>query len=129
MDSRKFSSNMTVLVESRWTPSGVHQNHLDYPESTWSMWSKVKYCQKGRRIPTSVLVTALGINRKTLQAWIQESDINFRYDEIADEELDALVHKCYQENPSSGRAYIIGCLRAAHALRIQRHCVMASMKR
>ena len=85
--------------------------------------------QKGRRIPTSVLATALGINRKTLQARIQESDINFGYDEIADEELDALVRKYYQENPTSGRAYIIGRLRAAHALRIQRHRVMASMKR
>ena len=85
--------------------------------------------QKGRRIPTSVLATALGINRKTLQARIQESDINFRYDEIADEELDALVRKYYQENPTSGCAYIIGRLRAAHALRIQCHRVMASMKR
>ena len=56
-------------------------------------------------------------------------DINFRYDEIADEELDALVRKYYQENPTSGHAYIIGRLRAAHALHIQHHRVMASMKR
>jgi len=70
----------------------------------------------------------LGINRKTLQAQIQETDINFRYDEITDEELDALVQKYYQENPTGGRAYIIGHLWAAHALRIQRHRVMASMK-
>ena len=73
-------------------------------------------------------MTALGINQKTLQAWIQESDINFRYDEIADEELDALVQKYYQENPTSGRAYIIGHLRAAPAFHIQHHRVMASMK-
>jgi hypothetical protein len=85
--------------------------------------------QKGRRIPTTVLATVLGINRKTLQAQIQETDSNFRYDEITDEELDALVRKYYQENPTGGRAYIIGRLRAAHALRIQRHRVMSSMKR
>jgi len=60
---------------------------------------------------------------------MQETDINFRYDEIADEELDALVQKYYQENPTGGRAYIIGRLWAAHALCIQCHCVMASMKR
>ena len=71
----------------------------------------------------------MGINRKTLQAQIQETDINFRYDEITDEELDALVWKYYQENPTGGCAYIIGCLQAAHALRIQHHRVMASMKR
>ena len=73
-------------------------------------------------------MTTLGINQKTLQAWIQESDINFRYDGIANEELDALVQKYYQENPTSGRAYIIGRLWAAHALCIQCHHVMASMK-
>ena len=39
-----------------------------------------------------------------------------------------MVRKYYQENPTSGRAYIIGHLRAAHALHIQRHRVMASMK-
>ena len=44
VDSRKFSSNMTIFVESWWTPAGVHQIHQDYLESTWSMWSKVKYC-------------------------------------------------------------------------------------
>ena len=71
----------------------------------------------------------MGINRKTLQAQIRESDINFRYDEIADEELDALVRKYYQENPTCGRAYIIGRLWAAHALCIQQHHIMASMKR
>ena len=43
VDSRKFSSNMTIFIESWWTPDGVHQIHQDYLESTWSMWSKVKY--------------------------------------------------------------------------------------
>ena len=43
VDSRKFSSNMTIFVESWWTPDGVHQIHQDYLESTWSMWSKVKF--------------------------------------------------------------------------------------
>ena len=43
VDSIKFSSNMTIFVESWWTPPGVHQIHQDYLESTWSMWSKVKY--------------------------------------------------------------------------------------
>ena len=36
---------MTIFVESWWTPDGVHQIHQDYLESTWSMWSKVKYCK------------------------------------------------------------------------------------
>ena len=47
VDCRKLSSNMTIFVESWWTPDGVHQIHQDYLESTWSMWSKVKYCFLG----------------------------------------------------------------------------------
>ena len=47
VDSRRFSSNMTIFVESWWTPDGVHQIHQDYLESTWSMWSKVKYWTLG----------------------------------------------------------------------------------
>jgi len=35
---------MTIFIESWWTPDGVHQIHQDYLESTWSMWSTVKYC-------------------------------------------------------------------------------------
>ena len=58
---------------------------------------------------------------------MQETDINFRYDEIADEELDALVRKYYQEHLTGVCAYIIGCLWAAHALHIPCHHVVASI--
>jgi len=32
VDSRKFNSNMTIFIESWWTPDGVHQIHQDYLE-------------------------------------------------------------------------------------------------
>ena len=60
---------------------------------------------------------------------MQEMDIDHGYDDISDEDLDALVQQYLQENPGGGRAYIIGRLRAAHSLRIQRHRVIKSMER
>ena len=85
--------------------------------------------QKGRRIPITVLASILGIDRKTLRTRMQEVDIDSGYDEISDEDLDTLVRQYHQENPGGGRAYILGRLRSAHSLRVQRHRVMASITR
>jgi hypothetical protein len=85
--------------------------------------------QKGRHIPTTVLASILGIDRKTLRARMQELDIDSSYDKISDDNLDNLVQQYHQENPGGGRAYIIGRLRAVHYLRIQRHRVIDSMNR
>ena len=83
--------------------------------------------QKGRRIPTTVLASILGIDRKTLRVRMQEMDIDSSFDKISDEDLDTLVRQYHQENPGGGRAYMIGQLRAVHSLRIQRHRVIDSM--
>jgi hypothetical protein len=85
--------------------------------------------QKGRQIPITVLASILGIDRKTLRVQMQEMDIDSGYDNVSDEELDALVQQYQQENPGGGRSYIIGRLRAVHSLRIQRHRVIDSLKR
>ena len=85
--------------------------------------------QKGRRIPTTVLASVLGINQMTLKARMQEIDIDTSYDEISDEDLDTLVRQYRQENPSGGCAYIIGHLRSAHSLLVQCHRVVASLTR
>jgi hypothetical protein len=85
--------------------------------------------QKGRRIPIKVLAGILGIDPKTLRSQMDELDIDSGYDKISDEELDTLVRQYRQENPGGGRSYIIGRLRAAHSLRLQRSRVIASMTR
>jgi len=56
-------------------------------------------------------------------------DIETGYSEISDAYLDSLVQEYRQENPSCGRSYIIGRLRAMHSLRIQRQRVIDSMNR
>jgi hypothetical protein len=85
--------------------------------------------QKGRQIPIKVLASILGIDQKTLRTRMEEMDIDSGYDKISDEDLDTLVWQYRQENPGGGRAYIIGRLRAAHSLRVQRRRVIASMTR
>ena len=85
--------------------------------------------QNGRQIPIKVLASVLGIDQKTLRAQMDEMDIDPGFDKISDEDLDTLVWQYRQENPGGGRAYIIGRLRAAHSLRVQRHRVIASMAR
>jgi len=85
--------------------------------------------QKGRQIPTTVLASILGIDRKTLRARKTESGIDSGFDRISDYELDDLVRDYHQENPAGGRGYIIGHLRATHSLRIQRQRVIDSINR
>jgi hypothetical protein len=77
----------------------------------------------------TVLASVLGIDRKTLRARIKETDIDLDFDGISDYDLDDLVRQYHHENPATGRSYIIGRLRAAHSLRIQRHHVIDSMNR
>jgi hypothetical protein len=60
---------------------------------------------------------------------MQEMEIDRAYDTISDDNLDELVWQYLQENPGGGRAYIMGRLRAAHSLRIQRQRVINSMER
>jgi hypothetical protein len=76
-----------------------------------------------------VLASILGIDRKTLQARKKELGIVSDFDNISDEELDNLVCIYHKENPTGGRSYIMGHLRAKHSLRIQRHRVIASINR
>ncbi len=69
------------------------------------------------------------MDRKTLQARKNELGIDTSYDKISDDDLDALVQMYHQENPTGGRSYIMGHLRAAHSLRIQRQRVVDSINR
>ena len=85
--------------------------------------------QTGRRIPTSVLASILGISRATLHARKDEMGINSGYSDISDNDLDNLIQEYRQEHPTAGRSYIIGHLHAAHSLRLQRHRVVASVDR
>ena len=85
--------------------------------------------QRGRSISTTVLASILGIDRKTLQARKNEMGIESGFDEISDDDLDNLIQEYRQENPTGGRSYVMGRLRAAHLLRIQRHRVIDSINR
>jgi len=85
--------------------------------------------KKGRQISTTVLADILGIDRKTLRKQQQELGIETGYSDISDSDLDDLVWEYRQENPTGGRAYVIGHLCAMHSLRIQCRRVSASIDR
>ena len=85
--------------------------------------------QRGRSIPTTLLASILGIDRKTLQARKKEMGIESGFDKISDSDLDDLVRKYRQENPAGGRSYVMGSLCAAHLLRIQQQRVSDSINR
>jgi hypothetical protein len=84
--------------------------------------------QGNRHIPKTVLANILGIDCKTLRTKLKEEGINSGFSTISDEELDTLLDDYHQENPTGGRAYVIGRLRA-NSLRIQRHRIIDSMNR
>ena len=125
MVSSRSASNVTIpqpIHTTRTGKRGQPKKHVD-PKVLHEAF------QKGRQIPIKILASILGIDQKTLRARMEEMDIDPGYDKISDEELDTLVRQYRQENPGGGRAYIIGRLRAAHSLRVQRHRVIASMTR
>jgi hypothetical protein len=84
--------------------------------------------QGNRCISKTVLANVLGIDRKTLQTRLKEEGINSGFSKISDQELDTLLEEYRQENPTGGRAYVIGRLRTS-SLRIQRHRIIKSMDR
>lgn len=119
----RSASNVTI-------PHPIHMTHTGKrPKKCVDPKVLHEAFQKGRQIPIKILASVLGIDRKTLRTRMEELDIDSGYDKISDEELDTLVQQYRQENPGGGRAYIIGCLRAAHSLRVQRRRVIASMTR
>lgn len=81
-----------------------------------------------RHIPKTVLAHILGIDRKTLSTKLNELDIHTGFSEITDQELDEHVLDYRQNNPTGGRAYVLGRLRA-DLIRVQRTRVIESMKR
>jgi hypothetical protein len=113
-------------------PQPVHQAHTGKrgrPRKNVDPKVLHEAFQTGRRIPTSVLASILGISRATLHARKDEMGINSGYSDISDDDLDSLIQEYRQEHPTAGRSYIIGHLRAAHSLRLQRHRVVASVDR
>lgn len=83
----------------------------------------------GQGIPLTILSQVLKIDRKTLRNRLKELDIDTGYSIIDDNELDTLVKKYHDENPTGGRAYVAGWLRSEHHLRVQRKRIVQSMIR
>ena len=74
------------------------------------------------------LARKLNMDRKTLRRILTDHDIDFKYSEITDEELDDIVRDFFAQCPDSGYQYCHGHIRS-EGLRVRRVHVKASMAR
>ena len=84
---------------------------------------------RSHNISLQRLSQTLKISQRALRERIREYGLsNVRFDDIADNELDALLREFKQHKPQSGRRYAIGHLRNL-GYRIQRRRVVQSLQR
>ncbi|KAL0565395.1 hypothetical protein V5O48_016624, partial [Marasmius crinis-equi] len=71
----------------------------------------------------------LGIARNTVKSRLREAGIDYKYTSITDEELDAITREYRTTKIGSGIRYLVGHIRAAYNMRVQRSRVYDSVKR
>lgn len=81
-----------------------------------------------RSITIQELSDLLGVHRNTMTKYMKQYGIKREYHHLSQLELDNLFREFRKERPNSGRRYFHGFVRHKGS-RIQRHCLIASMKR
>lgn len=81
-----------------------------------------------RRITLTALAKAIGVHRHTLRAYLKLHNVDRKFSQLSDQDLDILVKTFRSEKPESGIRYLIGFLRR-HGLRVQRKRVISSVAR
>lgn len=81
-----------------------------------------------RNIKVGQLAHALGVHRNTLRKRMQELGLDKMFDDLDDDELDAITRQYKARKPSSGLRYLRGHFRRS-GLRIQKERARYSLKR
>ncbi|KAK7027069.1 hypothetical protein R3P38DRAFT_2527204 [Favolaschia claudopus] len=81
-----------------------------------------------RNIKLNDLAAALKVHRHTLRKRMRELGLKKGFDDIGDQDLDAITRKYKAKKPTSGLRYLRGHFRR-HGLRIQRERARHSLKR
>jgi hypothetical protein len=81
-----------------------------------------------RNIKIGVLATALGVHRNTLRKRMRELGVHKKFDDLDDEELDAITREYKAKKPTSGLRYLRGYFRR-NGLRVQKERARYSLKR
>lgn len=76
----------------------------------------------------TALAKAIGVHRHTLRAYLKLHNVEHKFSQLSDKDLDTLVKAFRASKPDSGIRYLIGFLRR-HGLRVQRRRVITSIGR
>jgi len=79
-------------------------------------------------IPLSTLAGSLEIHRNTLHNHLQASSLSRQFSDIAEAELNELVHHYKQGRPSASLRFVVAYLKT-HGLHVQRERVCTFMQR
>lgn len=81
-----------------------------------------------QKITLTALAKAIGVHRHTLRAYLKIHNVDYKFSELSDEDLDILVKTFCATKPESGIRYLIGFLQR-HGLRVQQKRVLSSISR
>jgi hypothetical protein len=74
------------------------------------------------------LARKLGIHRNTLRHYVQNYNIDMKYADISDDDLDELVREFRVTRPTSGLRYLSGAMRVS-GIRVQKRRLAESLHR
>jgi hypothetical protein len=77
-------------------------------------------------IQLTTLASAMGIHRNSLRYYLNEYQVDYKFSELSDSDLDLLVKTFRETKPDSGVCYLVEFLRN-HGLRVQKARVKASI--
>lgn len=81
-----------------------------------------------RNISVAKLARLLDVSRPTLTSHLKQHNVDYKFSQLSDHDLDTLVKVYRHVKPGSGLRYLAGFLRR-HGLRIQKRRVTASVRR
>ena len=81
-----------------------------------------------RQIMHMELACVLGVHRNTLHLYMRQHNIECKYTDISDTDLDHLVVEFKRRRPESGIRYFVGFMQK-HGVHIQYHQVIQSFHR
>ncbi|KAL0572531.1 hypothetical protein V5O48_009435 [Marasmius crinis-equi] len=75
------------------------------------------------------IAKSLGVSTNTVKSRLREAGINYKYTPLTDEDLDAITHEYRRTKVGSGIRYLVGHIRSAYNMRVQRSRIYDSVKR
>ncbi|KAH0836635.1 hypothetical protein J3R83DRAFT_8353 [Lanmaoa asiatica] len=114
-----------------WMPQPVkivHTGKRGRPRKEINLEYLKEATSNGRQIKLTELARLLGLHRNTIRAYMKKYEIERKYSDISNSDLDQLVAQFKASHPESGSRYVMGHLRA-QGYRLQFTRVLQSLGR